>query len=732
MIALHYPIQNTTTIHDTSTPLKTTHDYPCIRLNMADAPFEILELIATYLPSSDVATGCYVCTNWLNPMRKCLYHTVYIDSRKRFRRFFRSIQQLDHDSIPYGRHVKSLVLNDRVGMTWVEIEQLSLLCPALEILYFHQRVWKYVPRGRQLAKSNNGDSGWERCIRQLPPMNYHAALKLLPAYGSRLTTLHIVLSQPTTFSIFANTPHLKELVLLPTSDDDFLHNNNSDAVHSVMSSLLPIHPHHFRSVMTHCPNLKAFKVLCKIALRFELTEEEIQTSPPSATIGISEDQAIPSTHINTHDQLQTLEISFAKSSINSQYSCIRYISQSFPNLVSLDANFITINTFIPLQPFRRAVMATTEQRIQTFVNLGLQCRKLEELRLRGIDALLAPNQAFFETLASVGTRLRVLEMGRVQELLLPGGSAHYLRYNKETYDAMLQSIGSSLVVLHLHTAYWSLPHVSTLVASITRSCPLLKDLKISALAFGRRLRSPVDVSIILNKLLALERLEINNAHVMSSGGPPNESTASSTTTSAASTTTILPESKLKSFHLNRVHFTQNLFTALARQCPHLSQLSVLCSVQQQRGVSTPFTIQMPQHAFKEINLTEVYLELEASRVGFAIVCSLTQNNKPNWAKRDGRQYGNASTRWYVNHNRRLRDKQIDKFQQYEALKIEGAMNEACEDGIKKQRQQQDGNHLESSLGLEAGNWQEWMKHGQLAVECRSVDRFIFNGGCIIP
>ncbi|KAI9244837.1 hypothetical protein BDA99DRAFT_610046 [Phascolomyces articulosus] len=91
-------------------------------------------------------------------------------------------------------------------------------------------------------------------------------------------------------------------------------------------------------------------------------------------------------------------------------------------------------------------------------------------------------------------------------------------------------------------------------------------------------------------------------------------------------------------------------------------------VQQQRDVSTPFTIQMPQHAFKEINLTEVYLELEATRVGFAIVCLLTQKNKPNWAKRDGRQYGNASTRWYVNHNRRLRDKQIDKFQQYGVLK----------------------------------------------------------------
>ncbi|KAI7853865.1 hypothetical protein BDC45DRAFT_510304 [Circinella umbellata] len=698
---------------------------------MADAPFEILELIAANLSTPDVATSSRVCTNWLNPMRKYLYHTVKINSRKRFRRFFRSIQQLDNDGIPYGQHVKKLVLLDNVGLTWVEIEQLGLLCPLIELLYFHQRIWKYIPRGHQLLKSS---SSWLHSIRQLPPLNQHIALTLLPTYGSRLTTLHIVLSQPTTFTIFANTPHLKELVLLPVIDNyHYQHNDNNNAVDSVMSTLLPIHPHHFRSIATFCPQLEVFKILCKIVMRFELSEEPTTTN--RATNG-PDDTLPPTLSINNssissiHNPLQTLKISFAKASINSQYSCIRSITELFPNITSLDVNFITINTFAPQQPFPRIVTVTTEQRIHTFVNLALRCRKLEELRLRGIDALLAPNQTFFETLEDVGTRLKVLEMGRIQELLIPGGNAYYLRYSKETYDMMLQTIGNSLVMLHLHTAYWKLSHVSIHISSITRSCPLLKDLKISALAFGRRLRSPIDVGKLLNKLLQLERLEINNAHVTFGSQQDNHSQPNNDSTTAGLST--MAEYKLKSFHLNRVHFTPELFTSLSHQCTQLSQISVVCSVQQQQeeSIATTVTIKMPNHVFDEINLAEIYLELETSRVGYANICSLSQTNKSTWAKRDGRRYGNKSTRWYISqdhHDRRLRDKQIYEFLQYEALKTEEAMNGSAEE------RRQHSHYSEQPPSLAKKDyWQESMKHGRIAVECHSVAKFTFNGGCIIP
>ncbi|KAI9496411.1 hypothetical protein BDB00DRAFT_808771 [Zychaea mexicana] len=696
---------------------------------MADAPFEILELIASYSTTPAVATSCLVCQSWLNPMRKHLYRTIHIDSRKRFRRFFRSIQQLDIEGIPYGQHVKSLVLRDNVGMTWVELEQLAVLCPALEVLYFHQRIWNYVPRRQQISQS------WQRGnLKRLPPMNYHAALRLLPTYGSRLTTLHIVLSQPA-FSLFANTPHLKELVLLP--NDEYHHQGNHvniDGGDGVMNSLLPIHANHFRSIMDHCPHLTVLKVLCKVVMRFELAEE------PTVAAVIDQfpiESSSPSSY-TTHDQLQTLEIGFAKSSISSQYACIRYITQAFPNMVTLDINFITINTFALRQPFRRAVATTPEEQIQTFIALGQQCRKLETLRLRGVDALLAPNRTFFETLETAGTQLKALEMGRVQELLLPGGSAHYLRYNKETYDAMLQAVGSSLTMLHLHTAYWSLPHVSRLVATITQSCPSLNDLKISALAFGRRLRSPIDIGILLNKLLNLERLEINNAHVVcsDSGHVDNSNMGVNATTSTPASQKVTTGTinrggvlcKLKSFLLNRVHFAPELFTVLEKRCPRLSQLSVICSVQQQLGASTAFTLRMPDHVFDKINVTEIYLELEASRVGYTVVCSLKQVGKPTWAKRDSHHHGKVqATRWYVNHRRRLRDKHIKKIKQFEKFKEAIAAAEACEDKETLKKTSVDLKILDSS-----GNWKDWMKHGRVAIECKSVSNFIFNGGSIIP
>ncbi|KAI8144982.1 hypothetical protein BJV82DRAFT_606990 [Fennellomyces sp. T-0311] len=617
---------------------------------MADAPFEILEEIAQYLHPNDVAHSSRVCQAWLAPMRKALYRSVTFASRRRFRRFFRSIQQVNADGIPYGQHVKSLILRDNVGMTWVELEQLMVLCPGLETLYFHQRVWKYVPR-RGLWRM------WSR-MKSLPPlMNYHA-LKLLPVYGSRLTSLHIVLSHAT-FHIFSSTPHLHELVLLP--------NDSVRGEVDMSNNHLAVHPTHFYSIMTHCPELKVFKILCKTVMIFQMPGD------PSQIL------------VKPHDYLETLVITYAKSSMDCQYAWINYFAQSYPALVTLNVNFITVNTVAAQQ--RRFRRTTVEERIQAFTSLARNCVKLEHLRLRGIDPLIAPNSTFFETLSEAGTRLKTLEMGRVQELLLPGGSAHYLRYSKETYDAMLQAAGQSLAVLHLHTAYWSLPHVSTLVATITQRCPSLNDLKISGLAFGRRLRSPIQISTILSKLSELERLEINNAHVTYGDAP------------------IQHECKLQSFRLSRVHFTAELFTALSEWCPRLSQLSVVCSVQQQLDVATAFSVRMPNHTFDEINLTEIYLELEASRVGYAVVCSLTQLSKPKWAKREGQ-----ATRWYMDHMRRLRGKNMAKFEKYEEIRSKGLENELTN----------------------AGQLHDWMKHGRVAVECSSVRKFVFNGGAIIP
>lgn len=139
-------------------------------------PSELIELIGSYLSNQEQYKCLFVCKNWFDPIHRSLYKTIQIKTRHQFKTL---LPQLESN----GKLVRSLYFcksKHRVGVTRKELDQLAIVCPYIEILDFHQAIWKYIYHSNLLDQFKH--------IYQLPPLTHNLRLS---QHQNQLTSLSL-------------------------------------------------------------------------------------------------------------------------------------------------------------------------------------------------------------------------------------------------------------------------------------------------------------------------------------------------------------------------------------------------------------------------------------------------------------------------------------------------------------------------------------------------------------
>jgi hypothetical protein len=177
-------------------------------------PCEIIELIASSLLQHDYQYKCLtVSSQWYGPVHRALYKSIYVKTRHQLKLLLKALLT----NRQQGLLVRQVYLNKSinghiVGITTQELDQLTMLCPFMEVLDFDQKLWKYIqfPSKHQLHRLPTLTQ-----LKTLSQPSISGHLKQLSLHGELVSQLfnNNADTGMTWISLLQQTPQLTKLCL---------------------------------------------------------------------------------------------------------------------------------------------------------------------------------------------------------------------------------------------------------------------------------------------------------------------------------------------------------------------------------------------------------------------------------------------------------------------------------------------------------------------------------------
>ncbi|KAF1802392.1 hypothetical protein V8B55DRAFT_1479643 [Mucor lusitanicus] len=539
-----------------------------------ELPAEILEIIASHLPSNDQYQGLFVCKGWYAPFGRSLYRHIEFKNRPQFKTWLNTSSQHKSlvRSIQFGRHCAKYnqpqeqqqhnvdcatgampLSSIEVGVTSKELSTVLEQLPLLEAMQFDSRLWQYL-NTKQLEKLARSR------LLVLPALDHPRQLSFIQSKrGLLMSSLHLrgsdvfqLHKKGLFLDIFRSTPRLVEL----TVDADGL----GDSKHVMSFSMQDVEALH-----QSLPHLKRLALV-----------DSVRLMEPSSSSSLDHDDSNQHHPIAPSTRLETLRlhVQIEKYGI---HQWLNYMSYKYPLLTDL-ALHLSSPYQAPRQPL--ALEHSEKSALAAFTS------KLPLLETLAIDPSMSKlylGDTTIHSLSNNNKRLNRLQVGLWGD-------------NVESTHSALKCVTAISSISHLCIPLWSSEksidfsllsklHQLTHLDLIDRAGgPQQKQAHstVGTLFSEQKNHSGYPIDIILTSCPYLADLKLHSGQI----------------TSHTYQQQLQPHIHLKSLRMDRVEIyeTSDVFHYLSSSCPNLAHVFL------RKCISDSFDL-----ALSNLNLTRVVL-----------------------------------------------------------------------------------------------------------------------------
>ncbi|KAI9353157.1 hypothetical protein BD770DRAFT_141052 [Pilaira anomala] len=197
---------------------------------MNSFPYEILEIIASFVSTRDQYTGLTICKAWYLPFCRSLYRHIHLTTRSQLKKFLLS----SNNTLPYhGQWIRTLHINSettdlinfktedcitgaiplspiQVGVTFHELTNLIQYSPLLQSFDFDHRLWHFINTAQLVFPSTVSSLPALDHPRQLCLLEGQNMIQKLHLRGSDIFKLH---QQALFLDSLKKIPQLTEFIL---------------------------------------------------------------------------------------------------------------------------------------------------------------------------------------------------------------------------------------------------------------------------------------------------------------------------------------------------------------------------------------------------------------------------------------------------------------------------------------------------------------------------------------
>ncbi|KAL9555537.1 hypothetical protein MBANPS3_002322, partial [Mucor bainieri] len=378
-------------------------------------PFEVFQLIESYLQDDERAECIKVCWNWYIVFKQLLYRSITIGNQKQFAGFYRMLNQGYNTMDDTGRHVKSIqflpsptyAASKQVYCRFLgQLKKLPMICPNITSLRIPDGVltWK-----REKEEGEEEDPG------DLLMSN----LRILSAYAPVLTEVELAMHGP--IWPYVTKMHRLQHINLAWSDGSLC-----------LRQLEEIHQH------------------CSSLATLVISVRQFDMSP--ITLDLQTQVATRLTHFNLKSQhfISNIEPIFV------------YAARKYPQLEHLgiqSASPTSAKTDLEEEEEERDIGTTLLNRYGAYASFVRECPHVSSLSLGN----MLPDQVLLEAISTMGIQLKQLSIESVFGL------------SRSTYDSMMRTVQPALTSMTLHSLLRVRNATDTLMSTLA-SCRKLVHL----------------------------------------------------------------------------------------------------------------------------------------------------------------------------------------------------------------------------------------------------------------
>jgi hypothetical protein len=530
-------------------------------------PAEIIEIIASYLSSTDQYQGLIVCKNWYQPFCRSLYQHIEFKNRHQLKKWFNCQHKYLVRSVQFGRFEKYNYHQQQdsvdratgaiplysidVGVTSNELTMVLNELPLLESMQFDSRLWQYL-NATEVQKTTKNR------LLALPALDHPRQLSFIQSKrGLMMSRLHLrgsdmfqLHKKDMFLNIFQFTPNLIELVI----DADGM-GDSKYAMPFSMQNLETLH--------LSLPSLKTLYLI-----------DSVRLIEPNINDGSEQELSAITTRSTKLTELH-LSVLIDKYAV---HQWLGYFSYKYPQLTNL-----TLLLSSPYQMPRQQVALENQEKLAlaSFIN------KLPLLKKLVIDKSMSKLYLSDSTISSNNKHLNQLQLGLWGD-------------NVETTNRALQCVTMNRIIVnsifHLCIPLWSSEnsidfsvlnslHQLTHLELIDKSGQQQKQSNNNDTIFSDERNSGYPINIILKSCPNLINLKLNNGQIIANTHQQE----------------VQLYKHLKSIRMDRVEIseTNDLFNYLSVVCPNLTNIFL------RRCTSENFDLVLPNLKLTQVVLSEL-------------------------------------------------------------------------------------------------------------------------------
>lgn len=583
---------------------------------------------------------------------------LYEQINFRSRRQFRNLIRTILKNKFLGLYVKHISFEDGVGLSRQEFEDILPICfPMLQTLDFNPKLWKYQRQHKQIP--------WNERILQLPTLDrVHVALPLIESYGNYLQHLslsgnmvHELQATDQLLNVFKHTPQLTSLKLCGRDTI----NDPPRNYQSAEFTLLDIQNIH--------------KLLSKLE-SLELIHVALSIWSPLPPTTFVQPQTFMQRFLLTQSEID-------------HHQWIILIANLYPNLKELVLEHVGWKEAYKNNGFDAEAVKSC------YAYLAKRCSRLKKVHLDSLAR--CATQVFYENLKS-GQGLVSMRNGVIPATTTASELKQLAYSTLQCTDARKTSC--------LDIRLWrDLQSIQNIMQPISNACHYLQELDLSGGNFAYSWSYGCDLDVITRFCPRLVTLKLSKTRL--------------TTTSSAVEDEVFP-SKIKSMHLDRVHFDTKSFSIIPLMCPQLNKLEMLNCVKDKDIFDQRIDLNLSTLALDVLRIEQMYIRpssyMERTNIDAAIIAVEQKERQSNTSKRVG-------GRWYHLYNKKAPNKtnirQMKRLDDTQSRQIE-----------KYQMKEEDWDKLEETsfrgTYRDKKYWKADIPYGYIYVSCHSINILIFN------
>ncbi|KAI8967376.1 hypothetical protein BDF20DRAFT_917616 [Mycotypha africana] len=609
---------------------------------LLQAPFEIIEIVNSYLTIQDRTELVRVSKDFQSIFTQLLYRFITITTYKQLQQLLYLFQQSEeyhynnsrnHQHRPLGHCVYQLsILLD--ALTEHELNQVKHFCPCLQTIHIDWRIWNYL--AYRIEEPNS-------TVRNYFPRREwpSTVVDFISYYGScRLSSLTLdihrmhgksrlsmskeeIIRTTGGRNILCNTPYLRHLTLMG------------------LNQYVNVSFEFIESIHRLCPLLETLAI---DAYQAEALSDYSTTT--DNTVNGEEDNFNDFNNLprlfNLMTTCTTPSPHMRSFHLKSQYGADRYyewlpfLALKYPNLQSLDFHHAgtskdMIAPFCPISIYQHFLSSCPHIRSMKWNNAAPDFRffhELNKLKYSGLSQLEIYDQValpdlFYRALFDC-QYINILE--HITELTL--GPLPTKNVNHQQHEAD----NNSERAIRSSSKVWSSP--DDLIKAIGEACPKLLHLELREPHCN--ISMPFKIDTILNHCPRLKSLSLNRIALRLSTPPPSMSAEASGSVllhpSLPFAMPVLNDHPLRKLVMHHCSSFDGVFTHISYRCRDLKELELFAFTQRDRRYKVQ--IHMPYQSFTNVQLhglrTETF-DLER-RIRFFSISDATQQQQQtaNW------------------------------------------------------------------------------------------------------